>query len=81
MATYQGVIFDPYNVSVQRPVQNKGEGVEIETFGFAVPRPVQKVSGYFFEPTKTDGGDGEIKTPRKTPLESTWKRANANVFE
>lgn len=22
-----------------------------------------------------------IQTPRKTPLESTWKRANANVFE
>lgn len=80
MATYQGFIIDPYQQRVDRPIQTLG-GIEIDVFGYAVPRPVQKVNGYFFEPTTSSGGSEPIQTPRKTPLESTWKRANATQFE
>ena len=80
MTTYQGVIIDPYQQRVDRPIQTFG-GSEIEVFGFVVPRPVQKVNGYFFEPTTSSSGSEPIQTPRAFPLESTWKRANATQFE
>lgn len=80
MATYNGVILDPFQQGVTRPVQTRG-GFEIDVIAYVVPRPVQKFSGYFFEPTSQSSGGDTIQTPRKTPLESTWKRANATAFE
>ena len=80
MATYQGVILDPFGTVTPRPVQMKGAGVPIDAFGFAVPRPVQKMSGYFFEPMVTQQGGGEINAPRQEPLEISWQEANPDTF-
>lgn len=79
MATYQGVIHDPFGTVTPRPVQVRG-GFENNPFGFAVPRPVQKMSGYFFEPTATQQGGGEINAPRQEPLEISWQEANPDTF-
>lgn len=46
----------------------------------AVRNPQMK-TGFLVNRENERGGSEPIQTPRKTPLESTWKRANANVFE
>lgn len=47
---------------------------------FAVRNPQVK-QGFFTNGDGQQGGNEPIQTPRKTPLESTWKRANPTAFE
>ncbi|QUP88738.1 hypothetical protein KD909_15015 (plasmid) [Exiguobacterium sp. PFWT01] len=44
-------------------------------------RNPQIKQGFLTNGGNQTGGSEPIQTPRKTPLESTWKRANATQFE
>ncbi len=41
----------------------------------------QLKTGFLVNRENERGGTDPIQTPRKAPLESTWKRANASQFE
>lgn len=44
-------------------------------------RNPQVKRGFFTNGEGQQGGNEPIQPPRKTPLESTWKRANPTAFE
>lgn len=75
---------DPYSTMVTRPVQQFTGRIEVDPLGPLPERSPQRKNGYSVEVTGGGSGSGEEKpslnTPRSYPLESSWKRANAEYF-
>lgn len=75
---------DPYSTMVMRPVQQLSGRIEVDPLGPLPERSPQRKNGYSVEVTAGDRESGEetpsLNTPRSYPLESSWKRANAEYF-